>query len=55
MLNIYISVLQDTIEVSLEGKFTLPSREYTTAELKKIAREVNKALREHNISDCFDE
>lgn len=55
MLNVYISVLQDTIEVSLEGKFILPSREYTTAELKKIAREINKALREHSTSDCFDE
>lgn len=55
MLNVYISVLQDTVEVSLEGKFTLPSREYTTAELKRIAREINKALREQNALDCFDE
>lgn len=55
MLKVYISVLQDTVEVSLEGKFTLPSREYTTAELKKIAREINRALREHDASGCWDE
>lgn len=55
MFNVYVSVLQDTIEVSSEGKFTLPSKEYTTTELKKIAREINRELREHNISDCFDE
>lgn len=45
MLRVYISVLQEEVEVSLEGKFVLPSKEYTPAELKKIAREVNRAMR----------
>ena len=51
MLDVYISVLQDTIEVSEEGRFILPSRDYSPAELKKIAREVNKAMRNASI-DC---
>lgn len=51
MLNVYISVLDEVIEVSDEGKFELPSREYSPAELKKIAREVNRAMR----TSVFDE
>ena len=45
MLKVYVSVLDEEVEVSDEGKFELPSREYSPAELKKIAREVNKAIR----------
>lgn len=45
MLRVKTSVLEDEIEVSEEGRFILPSKEYTTAELKKIAREVNRAMR----------
>ena len=48
MLNVYSSVLKEDIEVSEEGKFILPSREYTSTELKKIAHEVNKAIRTYS-------
>ncbi len=51
MLQVYISVLNDYIEVSEEGRFELPSREYSPAELKKIAREVNKAMRTAELDD----
>lgn len=51
MLKVYISVLDEEVEVSDEGRFELPSREYSPAELKKIAREVNKAMR----NSSFDE
>lgn len=51
MLKVYISVLDEEIEVSDEGKFELPSREYSPSELKKIAREVNRAMR----TSSFDE
>lgn len=51
MIKVYISVLSEEVEVSDEGKFALPSREYTPAELKKIAREVNRAMR----NTSFDE
>lgn len=49
MLKVYVSVLNDTVEVSEEGRFELPSREYTSSELKKIAREVNRAMRSASI------
>lgn len=49
MPEVYISVLGESIEVSDEGRFELPCREYTAPELKKIAREVNKAFRQSHI------
>lgn len=45
---IYIKTLRQHIEVSQDGKFELPDREYTTQELKKIAREINRELRNLN-------
>ena len=45
MLRVFSTVLKEEIEVSQEGTFELPPRPYTSAELKKIAREVNKAIR----------
>lgn len=49
---IYIKTLCQHIEVSQDGKFELPDREYTTQELKKIAREINRELR--NLNNDFD-
>lgn len=46
MLKIYVETLGEYISISDEGKFELPHREYSPAELKKIAREVNRAIRE---------
>ena len=43
--SIYIKTLGEHIFISQDGKFSLPEREYTTQELKKIAREINRELR----------
>ena len=53
MPKIYIETLGECIDISDEGKFELPSKEYTASELKKIAREVNRAIRESQRLD-FD-
>lgn len=51
MHEIYIKTLETSIEVSDEGRFHLPSdKEYTASELKKIAREINKASRDWDLS-----
>ena len=39
------------IEVDEYGKFELPSAIYTAAELNKIAREVNRAIRKSRMED----
>ena len=39
------------IEVDEYGKFELPSTTYTAAELNKIAREVNRAIRKSRMGD----
>lgn len=46
MLKVYVATVDEEIEVDDDGKFELPQRPYTAAELKKIAREVNKAIRD---------
>lgn len=51
MLKVYISVLDEVVEVSEDGRVSLPAGDYTPAELKKIAREVNKAMREYPVED----
>lgn len=51
MLKVYISVLDEVAEVSEDGRVSLPAGDYTPAELKKIAREVNKAMREYPVED----
>ena len=48
MLKIYSSVLGEELKVSQEGTFELPSRTYNSSDLKKIAREVNRAIRDIN-------
>lgn len=53
MPKIYIKTLSEFVDISDEGKFELPSKEYTAAELKKIACEVNKSIRESKRLD-FD-
>lgn len=55
MIEVYIKILDDTIQVSDEGRFELPSRLYTAAELKKIATEVNRAARQHYFAEKEDE
>lgn len=42
---VFVSVLNQKVSVSSSGKIDLPAGEYTPAELKKIAQEVNKAIR----------
>lgn len=37
------------VEVDENGRFELPDRQFTAAELKKIARDVNRAIRKQNI------
>ncbi len=54
MLKVYSSVLGEELEVSLEGTFELPSRPYNSSELKKIAREVNKAIRSTSSDEFVD-
>lgn len=51
MLKVFVSVLGEEVEVSDEGKFVLPSKEYTPSELKKIAREVNRAMRNASLDE----
>lgn len=50
MPEVYVPVLKTTISVSEEGTFELPSKEYTTAELKRIAREINRAARQFQLN-----
>lgn len=47
---VYITVLDDYIEVSDAGRFELPAKDYSSSELKKIARDVNKAVRESSVN-----
>ena len=51
MNEVFITVLNDYVEVSDAGRFELPARDYSAAELKKIARDVNRALRESVIAN----
>lgn len=53
-MKIYIKTLDEYIEVSAEGRFVLPQREYTAAELKKISTEVNKASRNLHLIEQED-
>lgn len=47
------------MDVGEDGRFQLPDREFNTAELKKIAREVNRQLRdnaaENVLGEVFDD
>ena len=54
MLKVYVETLGEYVEVSEEGKFELPSKSYTSVELKKIAREINRASRKFDWGE-FDE
>lgn len=36
------------------GKISLPDREYSTSELKQIAREVNRAIRQSKSEEDYD-
>ena len=54
MLKIYVESLDITLEVSEDGTFELPNRLYTTTDLKKIVRVVNKTISTINKESCFD-
>lgn len=54
MAKLYVDSLGECIDISDDGRFELPSREYTTPLLKKIAREINRAMRESQAKDDFD-
>lgn len=43
------------IEVDEDGRFCLPDRKFSAAELKKIAREVNRHLREQHAENDINE
>ena len=40
-----------SVEVGEDGRFHLPDREFNTAELKKIAREVNRTIRNSSVEE----
>lgn len=44
-----------TVEVDEYSRVQLPNKSFTPAELKKIATEVNRAIREKLISESIDE
>ena len=48
-----------TVEVAEDGRISLPDREFTTSELKRVVREVNRQLRvgdaENVLKEVFDE
>ena len=43
-----------TVEVDENGRFHLPDREFTTTELKKVVREVNRQLRENTAENILN-
>ena len=45
MLIIPVKTLDAEVEMDDDGRFELPNRPYTTAELNRIAREINRFLR----------
>lgn len=44
-----------TVDVNEDGRFQLPDREFTTVELKKVVREVNRQLRENTVENVLNE
>lgn len=56
MIEIFVPTLNETVKVNDEGRFELPSREFTVSELRKIAREISKSLRVYSEETLdFDE
>ena len=49
MLEIYVAAIDSIIKVDEDGRFELPARPYTTAELKKIAVQINREIRKLNL------
>lgn len=45
MLEVKCTSINSVVEVDEFGRFELPNRMYTTTELRKVAREISKALR----------
>lgn len=46
---VYVDCIDTWLELDCEGRFTLPDRPYTAAQLRKIAAQVNKAIRVHQL------
>ena len=44
-----------SVEVDEDGRFELPERKFSSAELKKVAREVNRGLRDCTAEDDLNE
>lgn len=44
-----------TVDVDEDGRFHLPDREFTTAELKRVVREVNRQMRENTAENVLNE
>lgn len=44
-----------SIDVDDDGRFFLPDRQFTAAELNKIARQVNRAIRQDAMSQQISE
>lgn len=52
---VYVECIDTWLELDCEGRFTLPDRPYTAAQLRKIAAQVNKAIRVHQIKVNSDD
>lgn len=46
---VYVECIDTRLELDYMGRFTLPDRPYTAAQLRKIAAQVNKAIRVHQL------
>lgn len=44
-----------SIDVDDDGRFSLPDRQFTAAELNKIARQVNRAIRQDAMAQQISE
>lgn len=48
-----------SVEVDEDGRFELPARKFSSAELKKVAREVNRRLRdcaaEYDLNEVYQD
>lgn len=52
---VYVECIDTWLELDCEGRFTLPDRPYTAAQLRKITAQVNKAIRVHQIKVNSDD
>lgn len=48
MPKIFVPTLNSEINVSDEGRFELPSQQFSVSELRKVAREISKGLKNYS-------